>query len=180
MPKSGTSRYKSVLLGLALAFISANAGCGIRTESPAPGCTEYWGLAASGGCQGKTVILDLQVEPQIDCLHVRANNCNGGILDVDNLCEVALTLGEVEIQPGQRSVGLDVAERDPATGRATLTHAHGNFSEFAPAADQSVEVIGTLDTRAIRVRFVKTRPLCRDRSPDAGRATANLRRPDSG
>jgi len=35
-----------------------------------------------GGCWGKSAIIDIKVEPAIDCLKIEVNNCNGGILEV--------------------------------------------------------------------------------------------------
>ena len=68
------------------------AGCIVTKDSPAPGCRETLGFAPVGGCLGKTVILDLDVEPEVECLAIGVNNCNGGVLEVRNACSEALVL----------------------------------------------------------------------------------------
>ena len=140
-----------LLLGTAVA-------CGIKKDSPAPGCIEYWGLAPMGGCFGKSVIMDLKVEPAIDCLTIEVNNCNGGILEVSNLCNEPLFLGGVEIKPSERNVGLDVLGQED--GRYTLTYTASNFSDYIPQEDEAIEVLGSLGDQTVRVSFTKTKELC--------------------
>jgi hypothetical protein len=111
-----------------------------------------------GGCFGKTVILDLQVEPALDYLTVEVNNCNGGVLTVDNLCNETLVLGGVEISPGERHRNLDIAGRKGNT--YFLTRIGSNFAEYIPAADESIEVLGTLGDQQVKVSFTKTKDLC--------------------
>ena len=85
-----------LLLTFALLLALVAAGCGPKRDSPAPGCA---GSGGFGGCAGKTVILDLQVENAPACLTIRVNNCNGGILDVNNQCDEAAILGGPEALP---------------------------------------------------------------------------------
>ena len=141
-----------------LSLLGTATACVIKSDSPAPGCVEYWGLAPMGGCFGKTVILDLQVEPALDCLTIEVNNCNGGVLRVNNLCNEALVLGGVEISPGERSDNLGIAGRKGDTH--FLTRIGSNFAEYTPAADESIEVLGTLGDQLVKVSFTKTRELC--------------------
>ena len=132
------------------------SGCIVVKDSLAPGCIEYIGFPAMGGCFGKTAILDLTVEPEVECLDITANNCNGGILEVRNGCSEPLALGGVEIAPLDY-VGLDVAEEG---GEYLLIEVNSNFSEYAPEADEMIEVGGTLGGQEIRLTFTKTAPLC--------------------
>lgn len=141
-----------------LSVLGTLAACGIKNDSPAPGCVEYWGLAPTGGCFGKSVIMDLQVEPALDCLTIEVNNCNGGVLRVDNLCNESLVLGGVEISPGEQSVSLDIAGRKGDT--FFLIRNSSNFSEYSPNADEMIELIGTLGDQNVKVSFTKTRELC--------------------
>lgn len=60
-----------------------------------------------GGCHGKTAIVDLTVTTESDCLSISANNCNGGILEVNNSCVETLPLDGVEIDNAS-IVGLDI------------------------------------------------------------------------
>jgi len=132
-------------------------GCMVKKDSPAPGCIEYWGPSPMGGCFGTTAILDLEVEPQLECLEVTVNNCNGGVLEVSNSCSEVLTLGQIAIQPGQRHVGLDVGRQD---GQHVLITVDSNFSQYIPEQDERVEIAGMLGRREVRISFVKTRALC--------------------
>jgi len=123
-------RIKKRLLTLSvlLLLLSTVVGCIVRKDSPAPGCIKYWGLAPMGGCFGKTVIMDLEVEPAIDCLTIEVNNCNGGVLEVSNSCDEPLVLGGVEITPQEYNVALDVLGKED--GRYLLTATYSNFSEL--------------------------------------------------
>jgi hypothetical protein len=131
-------------------------GCIVAKDSPAPGCIEYIGFPMAGGCFGKTAILDLSVDPEEECLDITVNNCNGGILEVDNRCNEAFVLGGVTIAPGDRA-GLDMTKE--GNGHA-LVEVSSNFSDYVPESDESVQIAGTLGSRAVWVRFTKTGKLC--------------------
>ncbi len=143
-----------VLIGVA-ALVALLAGCVVQ-DSPAPGCMKVIGPAV-GGCAGKTAILDVEVAPQVDCLIVSANNCNGGVLEVRNRCGDPLALGGIEIAPGE-SASLDVAEQG---GAFAPVETSSNFSDYAPTQDQHVELAGTLGAQPVTVAFTKTAPLCK-------------------
>lgn len=152
---------KAVLICLA-GFVVLSVACAreskIKKYSLAPGCIEYEGVAPLGGCFGKTVISDLKVDPKADCLTIGVNNCNGGILEVGNLCSDSLILGGVEIAPGEGYVALDMINKE--TGAHYLKRSPGNFSEYVPQQDEKVEISGTLGKRAIKIFFTKTKKLC--------------------
>lgn len=154
MKRSGISKW--LLLVLLLVSISI-AACLIKKDSAAPGCVQYWGPAGLGGCFGKTAILDLQSEPEIDCLEIGVNNCNGGVLEVSNACDESLVLGGVKIQPSQRNLGLDVKKE---SGEYLLIYSDGNFSRHVPQEDETIEISGTLGDQEIIVTFTKTKELC--------------------
>lgn len=63
-------------------------------EMQAPGCIKGAGLTI-GGCFGKTLIKDLQIAPEVPCLRISVNNCNGGVLEVGNRCEDDLRIGDL-------------------------------------------------------------------------------------
>jgi len=110
-----------------------------------------------GGCFGKTVILDLTIEPENECLVITVNNCNGGVLQVDNSCHETLVLDGVEI-PSSDRVSLDVIEEE--NGTYSLSDVGGNFSDYIPEENKSIAIIGLLGSQEIKVAFTKTAQLC--------------------
>lgn len=140
-----------VLLALLL------SSCIVTKNSPAPGCVKSIGLPTMGGCFGKTVILDLTIEPEHECLVITVNNCNGGVLEVDNSCQETLVLEGVEVPPSDR-VSLDVIEGE--NGMVSLSDVGGNFSNYIPEEDKSIALTGLLGSQQIRVAFTKTAQLC--------------------
>ncbi len=134
--------------------------CIIVEDSPAPGCVQYLGLAPMGGCQGRTVILDLHVTPQPTCLDIEVNNCNGGVLEVYNRCGDPLTLGGVTVQPDD-NVSLDISPED----ETALVETWGNFAAYTPSVEVRATFTGTLGGKTIAVTFRKTAPLCGETAP---------------
>lgn len=144
------------LLVVAALSVLVLQGCIVVRDSPAPGCIERIGISPMGGCFGKTAILELEVEPEIGCLSITVNNCNGGILEVRNGCEEVVVLGGVRIGPGER-VGLDVVAKGD---ERALVQVSSNFSEYVPEEDERIELLGTVGEQQVRVRFTKTAKLC--------------------
>jgi len=132
-------------------------GCVVVKDSPAPGCIERWGIPMAGGCFGKSAVLDLKVTPPVDCLTVEVNNCNGGILEVQNNCDEPLALGGVTIEPSAFA-GLDVSGE--GGGGHTLTETASNFSAYVPQENEAVELVGALGELEVQVSFTKTKKLC--------------------
>jgi hypothetical protein len=151
-----SARAGRLLIPVLLVFVLL-AGCLVKKDSPAPGCIEYWGLAPMGGCFGKTAIVDLQVEPEMECLQVSVNNCNGGILEVSNSCAEILFLSRITIHPGETNVGLDLAREND---EYFFQRADSNFSEYIPAEDEPVEILGMMGAVEVRITFTKTSELC--------------------
>lgn len=141
---------------LLILLLSAAIGC-VRKDSPAPGCIKYWGMRPIGACFGKSVIMDLRVNPAIGCLSISANNCNGGVLEVDNQCDLPFAIGGVEVGASQRAT-LDVKERED--GHHALSRAASNFSSYVPEESERIELLGSLGGREVRVSFIKTGKLC--------------------
>ena len=140
-------------------FEKAGIGMGtIKKYSPALGCIEYEGGAGPiGGCSGISAILDLEVDPKIDCLFIRENNCNGGILEIRNSCNTLFIFAGVEIKPNE-SVGLDILKKEG--NKYLLTYSNGNFARYTPQNDEKIEVFGLLNENSIKVSFTKTKELC--------------------
>lgn len=146
------------LLAAAVVVVSAPVlqGCIVIRDSPAPGCVERAGISPMGGCLGKTAIVDLEVEPEIGCLSITVNNCNGGILEARNECEQAVVLGGVRIE-SQESVRLDVVAKGDERALARVS---SNFSSYVPAEDDRIELVGAVGQRQVKVTFTKTAKLC--------------------
>ena len=110
-----------------------------------------------GGCFGKTVILDVAVEPAVECLQFEGDNCNGGVLDVKNTCSENLVFGDVSVPAGERA-SFDVFEKE--NGGYKLMEIDHNFSEFIPQTDKRITFTGSLGDQEITVSFIKTAELC--------------------
>jgi len=154
MPRSSALPLTRWITVTALALLLS--ACIVTQDSPAPGCIKSVGLPMSGGCFGKTAILDLSVAPEIACLDIAVNNCNGGVIEVDNDCQETLVLGGVEIPPADY-VSLDVVEKD---GTYTLRDVSSNFSDYVPPEDRRITLTGVLGEQEIEVAFTKTALLC--------------------
>ncbi len=153
-----TTSVRAVRLLIPVLLVSVLlAGCLVKKDSPAPGCVEYWGLAPMGGCFGKTAIVDLRVEPEMECLQVSVNNCNGGILEVSNSCAEILFLSRITIHPGENNVGLDLGREND---EYFLQRADSNFSQYIPAEGEAVEILGMMGAVEVRITFNKTSELC--------------------
>ena len=155
----GKNSKHIVMIITMVLLISISCGGSPSQESPAPGCNSGGGcFPVMGGCFGKTVIQNLAVTGGGECLDVRVNNCNGGVLTIENGCEETLVFGEFEIPPGVSST-VDV--RSTTDGQFELIRNPSNFSEFVPESNQSIEVTGKLGDQTVRIAFIKTALLCK-------------------
>ena len=96
------------------------------------------------------------MSPEIECLVVAVNNCNGGVLEVQNDCADLLVFDGVAVASGE-TVVLDVVKEDE---ERRLVEISSNFSEYIPERDERVEVSGRLGNRDVAITFTKTAPLC--------------------
>ena len=141
-----------------MVFLLLSISCGGSEVSPAPGCNTGGGcFPVMGGCFGKTVIQDLVVTGGSDCLRIGVNNCNGGVIDIENDCQNDLIFNQVIIQPGD-SMTLDLFQT--TEGQFEFIQIASNFSEFVPKTNQRIEITGTMEDKSVRIAFVKTAPLC--------------------
>ena len=155
MQHSTSARSTISIIAVLLALLLSS--CIVTKDSPAPGCIRSIGLPTMGGCFGKTVILDLTVEPKNECLVITVNNCNGGVLEVANSCQETLVLDGIEI-PSSDRVSLDLIEEE--NGMVSLSDVGGNFSDYIPEENKSIAITGLLGSQEIRVAFTKTAQLC--------------------
>jgi hypothetical protein len=133
------------------------SACIVTKDSPAPGCVQTLGCTGAGGCLGKTAILDLMVQPAIECLTITVNNCNGGVLEVRHTCPETLLLGGIEITSSDYA-SLDVVKEPD--GAYSLVDVSSNFSDYVPQEDQRIVLTGLLGKQEIQVAFTKTAQLC--------------------
>jgi hypothetical protein len=148
----------AITTGVCIGALLTLGGCLRVEDSPAPGCVKYIGIAPSGGCFGKSIIRDLKVEPAMDKLVIAANNCNGGVLNIRNLDSQAVSLGAIEVGPGEYAI-LDIGGR-LSDGAWALIKTGSNFSGYIPAADEKVTVRGRLGNREFLLSYIKTKKLC--------------------
>ena len=141
------------LLLLAALILS---GCVVE-NSPAPGCVRYLGPAPMGGCAGKQIIKDIRVEPNLECLNIRANNCNGGVLVISNRCGKPVSLGGVMVNAHSENLTFDVSRKG---GKYVLIRSGGNVSGYLPTSDERISIAGSFGGKPLHLEFVKTGPLC--------------------
>jgi hypothetical protein len=129
--------------------------CGYQ-DSPAPGCVKDGLSASSGGCFGKTAIIDLALVSTPGCLVIEANNCNGGVLEIRNNCAENTHLGEILILPSSSAI-LDVRESEETV---VVFETDTNFSEYKPDARRQIVITGTVGSQPIQIAYTRTEPLC--------------------
>lgn len=140
-----------VVLGAAAWFLVAPT---VQAEqSPAPGCGSDGFLSPIGGCHGVRVVRDIAVTPEISCLDVRTNNCNGGVVVVDNGCGTPVTLGNVTVPPDDR-------ETVEISGNGTVLRTSGNFAGYSPDATRRLSAAGIAGEQTFTLAYTKTGPLC--------------------
>jgi hypothetical protein len=150
---------KHIKIGILLTILGPLlllSGCIVK-DSPAPGCIEYIGFAPVGGCNGKTIITDMVLEGFPECVQVRVNNCNGGVLEVNNSCSQSLLLDGIEI-PAGASYSVDIQPTND--GKFELVPVPSNFSEFIGLTDQNIEITDSVGDQNLLLTFIKTAPLC--------------------
>lgn len=149
-----TIRLFFLILFICVLFLLTSC---IVKDSPAPGCIEYIGFAPIGGCNGKTILTDLTLKGFPECIQVSVNNCNGGVLEVQNNCSEVLTLATLKIPSGE-SFNLDI---QPASESGfDLVRTPSNFSNYIPTTDQTIEITGSIGDGSLFLSLIKTAPLC--------------------
>ena len=137
-------------------------GC---ANSPAPGCNTSL-LPIIGGCSGKTAIIDISHKPAVPCLTIRANNCNGGILEIRNRCSAALVfkssknkavVGNIIIQPDSDE-NFDLIKNNDNIYLSKSDS--GNFSIIRLKQNHMITLDALLGSIPVRISFTKTAPLC--------------------
>ena len=149
-------RFIQLILGLAT--ISMLSGCFIITNSPAPGCVTSID-PLMGGCSGKTILSHLNVTPEIACLNIGVNNCNGGILEIKNSCSHDFKVAGITIRPSHK-MSFDVVKKSSSDTTFSLKESDGNFSRYQVKTNKKISFSALLGTKPVQVSFTKTAPLC--------------------
>ena len=146
-------------LTLGLATISMLSGCIIIKDSPAPGCTTSIGPLI-GGCSGKTILSHLNVTPETACLKISVNNCNGGILEIDNSCSNDFNVAGFTIR-SLHEMSFDIVKSNGSDNTFSLKESDGNFSRYQVKKDKHINFSALLGTKPVNISFTKTAPLCK-------------------
>jgi len=149
---------RSTTFALLFCLLLTLSGCLIITKnSPAPGCVKTIGLLPMvSGCFGKSVVSDVKLEPQQACLTITENNCNGGVLNIHNGCSEGFKLAGVSVLAATQMT----VELVNSGSEYRLIETYSNFSAYTPAADERVQLVGTLGSLDVSVAFTKTAKLC--------------------
>jgi len=171
MPETqGHARFLiRILILMSLTAIISISGCIKVRDSPAPGCIEYFpkGLAPVGGCFGRHAIVDVRISPEIECLRIQPNNCNGGTFAIVNECEEVVTLMghwirpyHYEYAPGEFTYGEYGIEVITTDGEYTVKQAQGNYASVPPEDDEAMTLSGSVGNDTFTLTYVHTGPLC--------------------
>ncbi len=118
-----------------------------------PGCGLNFGY---GGCSGKAMIKDLKIEPETSCLTLRINNCNGGIIEIENSCEESVNVGDVKIRERYDAIELS---RD-TNNSVKVSTSDGNYAQYYPEEDDLLNIEGSIGEKKFTISYTKTKLLC--------------------
>ena len=136
-----------ILIALILVIVYSNNR--ERKDSIAPACEGRGGIT---GCLGKSGIKDIKVEPMMECLNIRANNCNGGILGIENKCDFDLALNNIVISADSYK-GIEFA-RDKR-GDVFVLAPKGNFDSYNPVYEDTLSANGMLGGQQLTITYTK-------------------------
>ncbi len=105
------------------------------------------------GCFGGSSIDNIEIRPSSDCLKITSNNCNGGVLEINNKCGSDLELGSLKVPAGSyESADVRAKEGD----HYILMASAGNYADYSPEKDEKVTVKGKLGDNDLLLSFIKT------------------------
>jgi len=142
-------------IGLIVLFILPSLG--LAAEDLPPGCVKQLG---PGGCLGKSRIESIAVSPALSCLHLAVNNCNGGVVTVQNECTSSFVLGEIKIDVKAMAPKDSIELFRNASGAVKAKFSSGNFASYSPAKDDRLSIEGKVGNVNVRIQYTKTKPLC--------------------
>ncbi|MFC1510163.1 hypothetical protein ACFL49_00695 [Candidatus Omnitrophota bacterium] len=161
-------------LSLLSDYLQFHPDCAVVKDSPAPGCMEFDKKGCHQCCHGITIIKDLKVEPEISCLKIEENNCEGGMLGVVNECQDKLILadkvfpfgslmptrgGMVEQYNAERIVYyLELVES--SKGEVVVQLLDDNYSKYIPDEQKHFQIKGSIKGQVFNMSYVKTTAFC--------------------
>jgi hypothetical protein len=111
-----------------------------------------------GGCFGKSLIESLSFKGP-SCVFVSADNCQGGVLDVSNLCDQDLRFGNVVIGAHDKKTRhMELFEDAQGQVQAQLTQS--GFASYTPDETEWLEMKGYIGDEPVSLGYKKTRDLC--------------------
>ena len=138
-------------------------GCANLRSVEAPGCRND--ISNLSTCFGKYIVTDVRVHDTPNCLFIRANNCNGGEIWVENQCGKPYSFEGINVpqnitvgglsQPNVNSY-FDVVEN--GTGYYVVYSRSG--PHMPAASDTQYTLTGIFENKTFSVDFVKTGLLC--------------------
>jgi hypothetical protein len=128
-----------------------------------PGC---FPTSSIGGCSGKNLIDSIDFKAPT-CLLVIPNNCNGGVLEIQNSCDTSLQLGDLVLPavphtstaPFPSFPTIELFRDKQGIVKAKLSN--GNYESYTPSETEVLEIKGTLGSQPVVLSYRKTKPLCR-------------------
>ncbi len=140
----------ALIFGIILFSGCLDEGKTDNTEIKAPGC-EGAGIVPTG-CLGKSVIKDINAQPTFECLKLDANNCNGGILGIENRCDTDLEIGGKTVHANSYKGIEFVRNRE---GKIFVTEPGGNVDTYNPEDEDLLSVKGKLGEKEITISYTK-------------------------
>lgn len=144
---------KEILFACLLAVALILSGCtdgGNGPETDTPGCGG--GPGGITGCMGKSAIRDISVAPAVECLEVSANNCNGGVLAIDNKCSDDLEIGGITVPAGEYKLIEFVRN---GSGELFVVELLGNPTTYVPEGEDTLSATGNLGGQEITISCLK-------------------------
>jgi hypothetical protein len=122
-------------------------------DSPAPGCKRYLipGFQPSGGCFSKFAIINVKIEPSIDCLDIKVYNCLSPHITIKNCC------GEdIVFQDGK------ILHKSKYCGEEYYLEGYEAIARYdtAPAENTNYKLNGTVRDRNFTIFYTVTKRLC--------------------
>ncbi len=124
-----------------------------EVKEAAPGCSLGAGIS---GCTGKSIITNLMIDPDVGCVKITPNNCNGGVLEIENSCDSSFVIGGFNM-PANSSAIVELVKEN---GAYRAKEARGNFANYYPDKNEDVGFTAQSGSKKIKVSLVKTAKLC--------------------
>ena len=124
-----------------------------EVKETAPGCSLGAGIA---GCTGKSIITNLIIDPDVGCVKIKPNNCNGGVLEIENSCDSAFLIGGFDM-PAKSTATVELIKEN---GAYRAKEARGNLASYFPQTNEDAGFTAQSGSKKIKIALVKTAKLC--------------------